>query len=120
MIITSKSPASSRLNSSTPKTCDPFAEAACRDAFRDRDIRLAREPEFVDHPPLPPRQQPRRLGEVVNQVVAETGEKAVNHWLDAATRAETKQERAAALEIAENIAKSLGLTLEHFLFKQVA
>ena len=97
----------------TPKTCDAFAEAACRDAFRARDLRLAREPDFVDRPP-------RRLGEITKQIVAETGEKAVHHWLEEATRAETQQERAAALEIAENIAKVLGLTLADFIFRRAA
>ncbi len=67
----------------------------------------------VDHPP-------RRLGEIANKIVAETGQKAVHHWLDKATRAENQQERAAALEIAENIAKALGLTVEDFLFRRAA
>ena len=49
-----------------------------------------------------------------------TGEKAVQHWLDEATRAETQQERATALETAQTITKSLGLTLEHFLFRRAA
>ena len=117
MFIISKSPASSRRNPSTRKTCDAFAEAALGDAFRDRDLRLAREPGFVDRPP---HRQARRFGEVVDQVVAETGEKAVHHWLDEATRAENQQERAAALEIAENIAKALGLTLADFIFGRAA
>ena len=99
------------------KTSDAYAEAALGDVFRGRGLSLAREPAFVDRPP---HQQFRRLGEVVDQVVAETGQKAVHHWLDEASRAETKQERAAALEIAQNIAKSLGLTLEDFLFGRAA
>ena len=37
-----------------------------------------------------------------------------------ATRAETQQGRAAALEIAENIAKALGLTLADFIFGRAA
>ncbi len=94
-------------------TSTSFAQAAFGDAFRDRDLRLAREPGFVDRPP-------RRLGEVVDQIVAETGQKAVHHWLDEATRAENQQERAAALEIAENIAKALGLTLADFIFGRAA
>ena len=104
-------------NLSQNSGCNTFAEAACRAAFRDRDLRLARAADFVDRSA---NQQPHRLGEVVDQVVAESGEKAVNHWLDEATRAETKQERAAALEIAENIAKALGLTLADFIFGRAA
>jgi hypothetical protein len=103
-------------NPSTPKPCDAFAEAAWRDVFRDRDLRLAREPGFVDRPP----QKPRRLGEITTKIVAEAGERAVQHWLDAATRAENQQKRAAALEIAENIAKALGLTLADFIFGRAA
>ena len=102
-----------RSSAHNPCHCDAFAEAACRDAFRARDLRLAREPDFVDHPP-------RRLGEIANKIVAETGQKAVHHWLDKATRAENQQARTAALEIAENIAKSLDLTLEDFLFGRAA
>ncbi len=104
-------------NLSQNSGCNTFAEAACRAAFRDRDLRLARAADFVDRSPNQP---PRRLGDLVDQVVAETGQKACLHWIDQAARAGTQQERAAALEIAQNIAKSLGLTLEHFLFKQVA
>ncbi len=103
--------------SSPSNSSEAFAQAAFGDAFRDRDLRLAREPGFVDRPPNRPR---RRLSEVVDQVVAETGQKAVHHWLEEATRAENQQERAAALEIAENIAKALGLTLADFIFGRAA
>ena len=109
--------ATTRSAHTLTKSSDAFAEAAVGDAFRGRDLSLACESEFVDRPP---HQQPRRLGEVVDQVVGETGEKAVCHWLDEAGRAETQQERAAALEIAENIAKALGLTLEDILFGRAA
>ena len=113
MGITSRPLASSQLNPSTPKTCDAFAEAACRDAFRDRDLRFAREPEFLDHPP-------RRLGEVITKVVAETGEKALRRWLNEAAQAESEQERRNALETAQNIAKALGVTLADFIFGRAA
>ena len=113
----SSSGATKRLIEKPSNCSDTFAKAALGDVFRGRDLSLARGPDFVDHPP---HQQVRRLGEVVDQVVAETGEKAVQHWLDEATRAENQQERTAALEIAENIAKTLGLTLEDFLFGQAA
>lgn len=114
MDITSKSPASSRqLNQPTSIDCDAFAQAALGLAFRGRDLSLAREPDFLDHPP-------RRLGEIANRIVAETGQKAVHHWLDEATRAETQQERAAALVSAQKVAKTLGLTLEDFLFGRAA
>ena len=53
MGITSRPLASSQLNPRIPKTCDAFAEAACRDVFRDRDIRLAREPDSQDRAPSP-------------------------------------------------------------------
>jgi hypothetical protein len=117
MDITSKSPASSRLNPCTPKTCDAFAKAALGEVFRARDLCLAREPDFVDHLP---NQQPRRLGEIANKIVAGSGERAVHHWLDEATQAETQQKRAAALVSAQKVAKALGLTLEDFLFGRAA
>ena len=75
--------ATKRSAQTRTKTSDAYAEAALGDAFRARDLSLAREPDSVDHPP---HQQARRLGEVVDQVAAETGEKAVHHWLDEATR----------------------------------
>ncbi len=111
-IYTQSRPGATKPSTQNPsKRSDTFAKAALGDAFRDHDLRLAREPGFVDRPA-----RPRRLGEVVDHVVAETGEKAIRHWIDEATRAESQQERAAALEIAENIAKALGLTLADFLF----
>ena len=115
MSIISKTPPSSRAKSPTnfETRHTSFAEAARDTEFRGRDLRLAHEPAFVDRPP-------HRLGEVVDRVVAETGEKAVYHWLDQAAQAENQQKRAAALEIAENIAKALGLTLEDFLFGRAA
>ena len=113
MDITSKSPASSQLNPRTPKNCDAFAEAALGDAFRGRDLSLAREPEFVDHPP-------RRLGEIANKIVAETGEKALRRWLNVAAEAETQEARRAALATAQKIAKALGVALEDFIFGRAA
>ncbi len=115
MTTTSRHPASSQSTSPTnfETRHTSFAEAARDTEFRGRDLRLAHEPAFVDRPP-------HRLGEVVDRVVAETNQKACLHWIDQAARAGTQQERAAALEIAENIAKALGLTLEAFLLGRAA
>ena len=109
--------ATKRSTSNLSKHCDAFAKAALGEVFRARDLCLAREPDFQDRQP---HEQPRRLGEVVDQVAAETGQKACLHWIDQASRAETPQQRTAALEIAQNIAKSLGLTLEDFLLGRAA
>ena len=75
------------------------------------------DPDFQDRAPNQP---PRRLGEIANKVVAETGEKALRHWLDKVAQAGSEQERRAAMETAQNIAKSLGLTLEDFLLGRAA
>ena len=75
------------------------------------------EPDFQDHAP---NQHPRRLGEVANKVVDETGEKAVHHWLSQAAQAENDEERATTLSTAQKVAKALGLTLEDFLFGRAA
>ena len=110
-----RSGATERSTQNFSNRSDAFAEAALGDAFRDHDLRLAREPGFVDRAP-----PPRRLGEITTKIPADTGERAVHHWLDEATRAETQRERAAALETAQTITKSLGLTLEDFLFGRAA
>ena len=118
MRTTSTRPASSRAKSPTnsENRRAGFARGLALDAHRKSAWAL-HEPDFQDRRPD---QAPRRLGEIADKIVAETGQKACLHWIDQAARAKTPQERAAALEIAQNIAKSLGLTLGHFLFKQVA
>ena len=65
-------------------------------------------------------QQPRRLGEVVDQVAAETGEKAFCRWLNEASRAETPDERQAAVATAERIAERMGVPLKDFIFGRAA
>ncbi len=114
MYTQSRSSATERSAQNSSKHNDAFAKAALGEVFRARDLSLAREPDFVDHPP------PRRLGEIANKIVAETGQKAVHHWLDEATRAENQQERAAALETAEKIAKRMNVPLADFIFGRAA
>ena len=57
-------------------------------------------------------QQPRRLGEVVDQVATEAGEKAFCRWLDQASQAETPEERRTAVAMAERIAEKMGVYKE--------
>ena len=90
-----------------------FARSAALTEFRARDARALDQADFVDRPP-------RRLGEIANKIVAETGEKALRHWLDQAAQAETQPERAAALETAGKIAKRMGVPIEDFLFGRAA
>ena len=107
MTTTSRHPASSQSTSPTnfETRHTSFAEAARDTEFRGRDLRLAREPGFIDRPPY----RPRRLGEVVDQVAAETGEKAVRHWRKKAALALSLRERDEALSIARKIALKAGL-----------
>ena len=105
---------------STPKPSnhsDAFAEAARDLEFRACDLRLAREPDFVDRSP---HQRPRRLGEITSKIVDETGEKALRRWLDEAAQAETQEKRRVALETAQQIAKKMGVPLADFIFGRAA
>ena len=106
MCTTSRPPASSRLNQPTSIDCDAFAKAACRDAFRTRDLRLARAADFVDRSP---NQQPKRLGEIVEEITAAAARRAIRYWQKEATLAITQAEREEALSIAGKIARAAGL-----------
>jgi hypothetical protein len=90
-----------------------FARSAVLTEFRARDARALDQAGFIDRPP-------RRLGEITNKIVAETGEKALRHWLDQAAQAETQHERAAALETAGKIAKRMNVPLADLIFGRAA
>ena len=98
--------ATKRSAQTRSKHSDAFAEAALDDAFRGRDLQLAHEPNFIDRPP---HRQVRRLGEVVDQIAAKTGEKAVRYWREKAALALSPEECAEALSIARKIALKAGL-----------
>lgn len=84
---------------------DVFAEAALGDAFRGRDLSLAREPHFVDRQP---HQQPKRLGDIAAEAVGDVGQAALDHSLRQAARTHGK-EREVALQIAREIADMIGV-----------
>ena len=85
---------------------------------------IARDAVFADFPPgaaraldqsnfvdRRPDQEPRPLGKIAAKVADDTGMKAVRHWLNQAGRADSDEEREAALEIAREIARLAGIDL---------
>ncbi len=90
-----------------------FARSAVLTEFRARDARALDQADFVDRPS-------RRLGEIANKIVAETGEKALRRWLNEAAQAETQEKRRAALATAQKIAKRMNVPLSDFIFGRAA
>ena len=113
----SRSGATERSTQNSSKCSDAFAKAALGEVFRACDLRLAREPKFVDRRP---HERPRRLGEIANKIVDETGENALRRQLDEAAQAETPEERRTALAIAQKIATRMGVPLADFMFGRAA
>ncbi len=96
-----------------PASCTPSAKqraALARDhVFADFPPSAARaldQSNFVDRRPD---QEPRPLGKIARKVTDDTGLKALRHWLNQAGRADSDEEREAALEIAREIANLMGL-----------
>ena len=83
-----------------------FAREATLDAFGRKAAHTLEEPDFEDRQPDP---GPRALGRVAAKVADDTGMKALRHWLNQAGRADSGEEREAALEIAGEIASLMGL-----------
>ncbi len=111
MLTTTKDP--EQANRSVPRTSSAKHRAAfARDAvfaeFRPGDARALDHDSFTDRRPD---QGPRPLGEVAAQVVNDTGEKALRHWLAQAAGADNEQDRSVALEIAHEIARLAGIDL---------
>ncbi len=82
---------------------------------------IARDAVFADFPPgaaraldqsnfvdRRPDQEPRHIGEMAANVVDDAGRRAIAHWLKKACQAKG-EEREAALEIAGEIARLMGL-----------
>ncbi len=87
-------------------TSASFARQAPFDAFGPKAAHHLNDNEFVDRASDRP---PKRLGEVVENVVAATARKAIRHWMKAAALAVTESEREEALAIATKISKAAGL-----------
>ena len=98
--------ATKRSAQTRTKTSDAYAEAALGDAFRARDLSLARELHFIDRSP---NQHPKRLGEIVEEVTAAAARRAIRSWQKEAALAITQAEREEALSIAGKIARAAGL-----------
>ncbi len=86
-----------------------FAREAAIDAFGPKAIRALDEPDFEDRKP---ERLPRHIGQVAAKVINNTGRKALDHWLGQAARAESAEERKAALEIAGEIARLARLKVD--------
>ena len=101
----------SRLHATTfetpaPNHRDTFARQAALDAFGPQSRWTLDDPSFLDRAP---NDGPRPIGKVAAKVTNETGVKALRHWLVEAAQASTDEERAAALEIAAEIARLAGI-----------
>ncbi len=83
-----------------------FARQAVFEDFRPSNARAIDQGDFKDREP---ESGPRQIGQVAAKITNETGQKAVRHWLNQAARAETDEDRAVALKIADEIADLMGL-----------
>ena len=83
-----------------------FARQAVRLEFRTRDARALDQGYFVDRKP---NVRPRHIGEVAAKVTRAAGQNSLRHWLNQASRADTDEEREAALAVASEIANLMGL-----------
>ena len=83
-----------------------YARQATFKAFGQRARWALDEPDFADRAPD---DAPRPIGPIAAKVVEDVGRRALAHWLNQAAKAETDEEREAALEIARNIARMAGV-----------
>ena len=106
-IYTKPTPGSTEhFSPNSSKHSAAFAESARDEAFRGRDRSLAREPGLEDRLP---HQQPKRLGEIVEEITAAAARRAIRYWQKEAALAITQAEREEALSIAAKIARAAGL-----------
>ncbi len=87
-----------------------FAREAAIDAFGPRAVYTLDEPNVYSHRP---NHGPRPLGQIAAKVADDTGIKAFRHWMAQAAKAESDDARGAAIEIATEIARLLGLQPVH-------
>ena len=86
-----------------------FARQATISAFGPKAIHALGEPDFADHRPDC---GPRPIGKIAAKVADDKGVLALRHWLNQAGRADSDEERKAALEIAGEIARLVGLDID--------
>ena len=85
-----------------------YAREAVFEEFSPRAARALDHDGFRDRKP---HEGPRHIGDVAAKVTHGTDMKALRHWLNEAGRADTDEERQAALKIAGEIAQLMGLDL---------
>ncbi len=83
-----------------------FARDAAIDAFGPKAISSLDDGGFEDRRPD---YGPRPLGKIAAKTTNDIGIQALRHWLNQAGQADSDEEREAALEIAAEIARLLGL-----------
>ncbi len=87
--------------------------ASARDAvfaeFRPGDARAIDQGDFVDRAPD---QAPRALGTITTKITHDTDQKSLRYWLNQAGRADSEEEREAALRTAHKIARVAGLKVD--------
>ncbi len=93
-------------NTPSVKRRAAFAREAAIDAFGPKAIHALGAPGSADRRPG---HEARPLGKITAKVANDTGQRALRHWLNQAGRADSDEERTAALEIAGEIAGLMGL-----------
>ncbi len=86
-----------------------FAKDAVFAEFPARAARALNQADFKDHRPD---RGPRPLGKIAAKVADNTGLKAIRFWRDQASRADSTEERAAALRIAAEIARLANIDID--------
>ncbi len=90
-------------------SCTTYARDAVFDGFCHRDARAIDYDGFVDRKP---HEGPRHVGEVTAKVTNDTDQKSLRYWLNQAGRADSEEEREAALRTAHKIARVAGLKVD--------
>ena len=93
-------------NAHSPRHRASFAREAAINAFGHRAASALDDPGFKDRQPDQP---PRLLGQVATKITHDTGQKSLRHWLNKAGRADTDEEREAALRTVHEIGRLMGL-----------
>ncbi len=86
-----------------------FARDAVFAEFGTRNARALDQGDFEDRQPD---HGPRPLGQITAKVTHDTGMKSLRHWLAQAGRADTDDEREAAIKTASEIARLAGLKVD--------
>ncbi len=86
-----------------------FARSAVYEEFQPHHARAIDQADFLDRAPD---QAPRALGTITTKITHDTNQKSLRYWLNQAGRADSEEEREAALRTAHKIARVAGLKVD--------